>query len=184
MSRDPVAIRYAQAMFELAKEQGNLELINEELKGVSKVFTSTDIVNKVFKHPKVSVDEKKTLIRKNFENDVSEATMNLLFLLIDNNREAYVTGVAYEFKQLAQREQGISEADVYSAKPLSPDEEQAVADTFAKREGIQQLIVKNIVDESIIGGVKVRIGDRIYDASVANKLNQIQQRMMHGNVSR
>lgn len=184
MRRHPVGYRYAYAMFELAQEQGTLVETLEDLEVVSQVFADTNLLDEGFRHPKITNDQKKDILKAAFSGKVSTHVLHLLFLLIDNKRINVLDPVTDNYKQLANEARGIAEATVSSAKTLTKDENATIADVFAKRAGKAQLIIKNIVDADLIGGLRVRIGDTVYDGSVANQLARIQARMIHGNVSR
>ena len=184
MKSHPVAFRYASAMFEHAQESNTLEKIAQDLDLMSQVMQDTNLYNEVFRHPKFSSDEKKRLVKQSFSADVSESSLNLLLLLIDKNREETFVAVVNEFNHLVNEARGVSEATVYSAKPLTGEEEAAIAQIFSAKAGKLKLFINNVVDKDIIGGLKVRIGDRVYDGSVANQLERLHQRMMYGNVSR
>lgn len=184
MRRHPIGYRYAYAMFEIAKEQGTLEGTLEELDVVSQVFEDTNLLDEGFRHPKITDKRKKNILNDAFSEKVSTQVMHLLFVLIDNNRINVLNPIVDNFKQLFNEERGIAEATVSSAKALTEKEKNAVADVFSKRAGKAQLIISNIVDADLIGGIRVRIGDTVYDGSVANQLARIQARMIHGNVSR
>jgi len=184
MRKHPIGYRYAYAMFELAKEQGTLANILEDLDVVSQVFKDTNLLDEGFRHPNISDDQKKNILKETFSGKISPHVLHLLMLLIDNRRIDVLNPIVDNYKQLANEAQGIAEATVSSAKPLTDHEKIAVANAFSKRAGKAQLIINNIVDTDIIGGLKVRIGDTLYDGTVANQLARIQARMIHGNVSR
>ncbi|WP_280770518.1 F0F1 ATP synthase subunit delta [Salipaludibacillus daqingensis] len=184
MRRHPVGYRYAYAMFELAKEQGTLEATLEDLAVVSQVFEDSNLLDEGFRHPNITDEEKKNILTETFSGKVSTHVLHLLLLLIDNKRIDVLDPIVDNFKGLANEARGIAEATVHSAKALTEQEKSAVATVFAKRAGKAQLIIRNIIDADIIGGLKVRIGDTVYDGSVANQLARIQARMIHGNVSR
>ncbi|MCE7792473.1 F0F1 ATP synthase subunit delta [Salipaludibacillus sp. CUR1] len=184
MRRHPVGYRYAYALFELAREQGSLVETTNDLEIVSQVFKDTNLLDEVFRHPKMTNEQKKTILKNTFSEKVSPSVMNLLLLMVDNKRLDVLQAVTDNYKQLANEAQGIAEATVYSAKALNGEEQAAVAGVFSKRAGKAKLLIQNIVDEELIGGLKVRIGDTVYDGSVANQLARIQARMIHGNVSR
>ncbi|GEL08982.1 F0F1 ATP synthase subunit delta [Salisediminibacterium halotolerans] len=180
MRRHPVGYRYAHALFEIAQREGQLGQFSNELQLVAEAAGKTEKMKKVFHHPKMTADDKKKVFREAFEDSVHPQVLNLLFLLVDNKREDIITEVSDNYRQLANEAQGVAEAVVFSAKPLSESEKTAVAEAFAKRAGKAELMIENVVDEGIIGGIKVHIGDTVFDASVANQLNRIQQRMIQG----
>lgn len=184
MKQDHVAKRYAIAVFELAKENNTIEQTTEELQVVKKVVEDTNVFETFFKHPKVSADQKKELVKASFHGKISDMLLNTLFLLIDKKREGILFKMVEEFMKLTNEVAGIAEAKVYTSKPLTDVEKIAFEATFSKVSGKEKLTINNIVDPELIGGFKVRIGDRIYDGSVLSQLRRIERRMISGNVSR
>ncbi|MBU9724379.1 MULTISPECIES: F0F1 ATP synthase subunit delta [Bacillaceae] len=184
MKKHPVGFRYASAMFEYAQEKNLLSEVKQELELVSQVMRETNLLDEVFRHAKMTPEEKKKIVSSSFSGKVSEAVVNLLFILIDKKREDVFLAIVDDYNSLFNEAEGVAEAQVYSAKALTDEEKEAVASVFAAKAGKQKLLIDNIVDKELIGGLKVRVGDRVYDGSVATKLARIQQSMMHGNVSR
>lgn len=181
MNKHPLGSRYASALFEIAQEHGTLDQTLEDLETVSQVLEETNLLDEVFRHPKMTGSRKKEILKQAFEGKVSQPVLSLLQLLVDNNRETLFTSIAYTFKVMTYEAQGIGEAVVYSAKPLSEAENAAVAAAFAKRAGKAKLLIDNVVDKDVIGGLRVRIGDTVYDGTVANQLARIHERMIAGN---
>ncbi|QKS72750.1 F0F1 ATP synthase subunit delta [Paenalkalicoccus suaedae] len=184
MRRDPIGFRYASALFDLTREQNSLDQTLEELKAVQTAMTDTNLLDEVFRHPKMTDEQKKSIIKDAFSGKVSTPVVNLLQLLIDNKRESLFTSIVESYQTLTYEQQGIAEATVYTAKELTEEEKEAIAVTFARRASKAKLFIHNVVDKDVIGGIKVRIGDTVYDGTVANQLERIHSRMVAGNVSR
>ncbi|MCP8967907.1 F0F1 ATP synthase subunit delta [Ectobacillus ponti] len=178
MSMDIVAKRYAVALFKLAKEKHMLETFEEDLKAVQEVFTSNQTLNTFLAQPNISKEQKKSLVGQAFAS-VSQPILNTLFLLIDNKRESIITSLADEYFALANEERNVADAIVYSVRPLTEDEKAALAEVFAKRAGKDAIRIKNVIDTDLLGGVKVRIGNRIYDGSLQGKLARIQRELLN-----
>ncbi|MDR6225515.1 F0F1 ATP synthase subunit delta [Desmospora profundinema] len=173
MSISSVANRYAKALFEAASENGELETVEREVTAVADVFQGNADLLKWLEHPKVTVEEKKNLFDKLFP-DVSAFTRNLLHLLVDRGRELEVTGIATAYKHLAMAERGVVEAEVVSAAPLTEADQKALVSAFEKRIG-KTIHIQNNVDSDILGGVIVKIGDRLYDGSLKTKLERFRK---------
>jgi F-type H+-transporting ATPase subunit delta len=103
-------------------------------------------------------------------------TLNFLFLLADRGREVYLEEIFAEYKRLSNEEKGIAEAVVTSATPLDEEDKQQLIEIFQQLIG-KKLLVKNVVDSDILGGVIVQIGDRLYDGSLRTKLIRFQERL-------
>jgi len=177
MSSGVVAKRYAVALFQLAKEQQSLEQTEAELRVVKQVFSSNQDLQAVLTNPKISVVKKKELITAAF-SAFSKHVLNTLYLLVDRHRETVAVAMADQFIELANEERGIAEAKVYSVRPLTEEEKVNLSSAFAKKVGKSSLRIENIVDSSIIGGVKIRIGNRIYDGSIHGKLQRLERELI------
>ncbi|MFS0821347.1 F0F1 ATP synthase subunit delta [Bacillus sp. 1P02SD] len=177
MSRGIVAKRYAVALFQLASEQNALDQYEEEIRTVKQVFSNSGDFQSVLKNPKLTADKKKAIVTQSFQG-FSQMTLNTLYLLIDRHREDIIADVAEEFIALANDKRGIADATVYSVRPLTDSEEAGISSVFASKVGKTSLRIQNIVDPSLIGGVKLRIGNRIFDGSVKGKLERLERQLI------
>jgi F-type H+-transporting ATPase subunit delta len=99
-------------------------------------------------------------------------------ILIDRHREDQISEVVDGFIELANDARGIAEAKVYSVRPLTDEERAAISQTFAEKIGKQWLRIENIVDTNLLGGIKLRIGNRIYDGSLRGKLDRLERKLL------
>ncbi|MCK0470047.1 F0F1 ATP synthase subunit delta [Halalkalibacter sp. APA_J-10(15)] len=180
MSNLTVANRYAEALFKVAQEKNVLNELNAELQLVKVVIESTPEFVQFVSHPKVKTEKKQAFIKESFGQALSEPSLHLIYLLVDRKRTDILVPLIQTFKKLALEAQDKAEALVYSAKPLAKEDEQQIAELFAKKAGKKQLEVKNVVDQELIGGLKIRIGDRIYDGSVKAQLDRMQRQLIAG----
>ena len=169
-----VAKRYAEALFQVAQSQGTLAEVGADMKGVAKVFATDAQLVSVLAAPKVKAATKKELIKTLFSN-ANAAVVNTLQILIDKKRIGDVTHVANGFQALAAAAQGTAEATVYSTRPLTAEEQGEISSTFGKLVGVEKLDITNEIDASLIGGVRVQIGNYIYDSTVASKLEGLKR---------
>lgn len=175
-----VAKRYAHALFEVAKEHGKIEQVEKDIVTISQTVKEHQELNKVLKHPSVTTAEKKAIFESLLEK-MSEEVRNFIFLLIDRQREMELAEVTKEYIELANDTRGVLNATVTTAKPLSSQEEQQLADRFGQLIN-KKLRVETKIDSDIIGGVVVKIGDRLYDGSIAGKLSRVQQHIKQSEV--
>lgn len=178
MSKDIVAKRYAVALFRLAKEKHMLETFEEELRTVKEVFLTSKELSMFLTQPNISTEKKKEVIRQAFSS-MSSYVLNTLSLLIDKHREDIIVDIANEYFTLANEERNVADAIVYSVRPLTEDEQVGIAEVFAKKIEKDAVRIKNIVDTDLLGGIKVRIGNRIYDGSLQGKLARIQRELLN-----
>jgi F-type H+-transporting ATPase subunit delta len=177
MSNSMVAKRYALALFQIAKEQQLLGVVEEELRVVKEVFANNTDLKAVLKSSKLPINKKKEILTAAFTS-VNPYVLNTLMILIDRHREDEIIEVANQFFELANEEKGIADAEVYSTRELSEAEREAISATFGAKVGKKSLRIENIVDSELLGGVKLRIGNRIYDGSLRGKLDRLERKLL------
>ncbi|MFB5662737.1 F0F1 ATP synthase subunit delta [Alteribacillus sp. HJP-4] len=179
MSSSVAANRYAVALFELAKEKGVLDTTRAELEAVKQIFQEDDQLNRVLYHPNVSPEKKQELLRTAFSS-LSDIVVHTLLLLQEKKRLNAVVQTAEAFIDLVDEEQKRGYAVVTSVKPLTDNERALISEKFAQRAGKATLHIENIIDRDLIGGLRIRIGDTIYDGSVKSQLNRLEHQMISG----
>jgi len=177
MSSSMVAKRYALALLQIAKEQQLLGEFEQELRVIKEVVQYTPELQAVLKSSKLSIEKKKEVLTQAFAS-VNVYVLNTLLILVDRHRENELVNVVDEFIALANEEMGIAEADVYSTRPLSDAEREAISAVFAAKIGKKSLKIENIVDTDLLGGIKLRIGNRIYDGSLKGKLDRLERSLL------
>lgn len=177
MSNSMVAKRYALALFQIAKETQALGVIEEDLRAVKEVVGYHPEFKAVLKSSKLSIEKKKEILANAFAS-VNGYVLNTLLILIDRHREDEIADVANEFIELANDAMGIAEAEVHSYRALTEAERAAVSSVFAAKVGKKSLKIENIVDSSLLGGIRLRIGNRIYDGSLSGKLSRLERKLL------
>ncbi|WP_338471037.1 F0F1 ATP synthase subunit delta [Niallia sp. XMNu-256] len=177
MSNPAIANRYAFALFQVAIEQKLLDQLDTELRVVREVIQQNQDFNTLLSSPKLSKDKKKQLLQNAFSN-ANPFLQNTFNLLVDRGREGLIVQIADHFIELTNNEKGIAEATVTSARPLTEKEIKALSKTFAKKLGKKDLRIENIVDSNLLGGIKLRVGNRIYDGSVKGKLERLERQLL------
>ncbi|MEJ9210504.1 F0F1 ATP synthase subunit delta [Bacillus smithii] len=174
MSNSIVANRYAAALFQVAKENDQVALIGEQMRVVKEVLQQTPELLFFLKLPKVDMSKKKELVQQAFST-ASPFIVNTLLLMMENHREDNLLEMAEEYIALANNERGIAEATVTSVRPLNEEEKSSLSAVLAEKVGKQTLKIENVVDPKLLGGLKVRIGNRIIDGSLRGKLDRLKQ---------
>lgn len=177
MSNSTVAKRYALALFQIASEKQVLAEVEQELRTVKEVVKNNPELTVFLKSPKLSNEKKKEVLNQAF-GSASTYVRNTLMILVDRHREGQIAEVADEFINLANDAKGIAEAKVYSVQPLSAEQAEAISAAFAPQVGKQTLQIENIVDSNLLGGVKLRIGNRIFDGSLRGKLDRLERKLL------
>jgi F-type H+-transporting ATPase subunit delta len=177
MSSGSVAKRYAKAFFEVAAEKGQLDTIEKELQGIQQVMVDNPVFLQLLHHPQIDKKVKKKEINTIFKGQISDITLDFINLLIDGDRGDILPSVTTQFVELANLERGIADALVTSVKPLTEAEIESIGTKFSEVVN-KKIRIQNVVDPSIIGGIIVKIGDRLYDGSVIGKLNRFKQSVL------
>lgn len=180
MSDTTVASRYAVALFDLGQEKSKLDIFQEEMKTLRKVTLENRSLENVLNHPRIPADRKKEMVTESFKG-FSDEVIHTLHLLIDRHRTDIMLPLADQFLEKVHTYQGVQEATVYSVRELSEDEKQRLSQTFAPKVGKDSLIIDNRVDPDLLGGVRIRIGNRIFDGSVRGKLDQMERELLSAN---
>ncbi|MRH43961.1 F0F1 ATP synthase subunit delta [Aquibacillus halophilus] len=180
MSKANVSKRYAEALFQLAQEKNKLDFLEPELLIVKEVFYNNKELNAFLKHPKVNSDKKKQLIDEAFKGFSSEV-INTLKVLVDRNNEEAISSVVDHFIALVHDAKRIAEAKVYSIRELSDDEKKQLSDVFSKKLNLKTLTIDNHVDPTILGGIKLKIGNTIFDGTIKGKLERLERNIVSAN---
>lgn len=174
MSQSIVADRYALALFKAAQEQNQTELIQEQLIEIKKAFQQYAELEELLQTPRLSNAEKKELLSNSLK-DAHSLVQNTMFVLLDKKRVNETANLVDSYVKIANDAAGVAEATVYSTYELTEQEKNAISSTFAAKLGKQSLQIENILDPNLIGGIRIQIGNRIYDSSLSGKLNRLKR---------
>ncbi|WP_299776588.1 ATP synthase F1 subunit delta [uncultured Formosa sp.] len=173
MAGTRAAIRYAKAVIELAQSSNSAEAVHTDMSLIANTISDSKDLSDMLESPVVKSAVKKSALLEIF-NNITPLTINLLDTLITNRRLPILGDVAIKYNQLFEQLSGAELATVTTVVPLTSDLEVKVLAKLKELTG-KTVEVKNVIDETIIGGFVLRIGDLQYDASVANNLNKIKQ---------
>lgn len=176
MKNKAIARRYAQALFEIAQERNTIDEYEEELNFVVEEIAGSRDLNLAWVNQEMITDEKKNIIKQLFGERVSEIILNSLLVLIDKHRETILEDLVEIYKQFADVSRNIQDAEVLSAVELTDKDFKALEEKLSAMTGKNiRLTVK--IDPSIIGGLVVRIGDKVIDGSVLKRLSVMKKHM-------
>lgn len=182
MLTNQLALKYAQAIYELSAEKKLLDQVEAQLRLVeSTIDTHSDLATLIY-HPRVLAKAKKETIKKIFSADVADFVLKFLMLLIDKRRETILPGIIREFVKLANIARDIVEAEVTTAVPLDQDQQSALMTKLGIVTG-KTIILKMQINKAIIGGVVVKIGDKLIDGSIARQLETLKHALLNNEVT-
>ena len=167
------AIRYAKALLSLASDQKAADVVNKDMKLIADTVANNKELSDALQSPVIPSSDKKAVLLEVFKKS-NKTTLSLIDTLMTNNRIDILVNVASKYNQLFDESKGIQIATVTTAVALSADLKKKVLAKAKELTG-KNVEVENIIDESILGGFILRIGDVQYNASVANQLNKLKQ---------
>ena len=173
MSGARAAIRYAKAVLSLASDQKSADAVNDDMRLIVNTIAESKDLSNVLQSPVISSAVKKSVLLEVFKKS-NKTTLSLINTLITNNRIAILSDVALKYNQLFDQSKGIELATVTTAIPLTDALKQQVLAKAKELTG-KDIEVESIVDENIIGGFILRIGDIQYNASIANQLSKLKR---------
>ncbi|MCE5198457.1 MAG: F0F1 ATP synthase subunit delta [Armatimonadota bacterium] len=172
-----VVRRYASALFGAASQLDVVDRVESDLGLVSYVMETSPRLKETVESPVVPADKKRAILRDIFAEEVHSITLSYLYLLVDKRREEAILATESEYVTLANEARGIVAADVTTAVHLDPAEEQALSNKLAKMTG-KSIHLNKFVDAAVIGGMVVKIGDRVIDGSIRGQLAELKERLL------
>jgi F-type H+-transporting ATPase subunit delta len=172
------ARRYAEAAFELATRDDALDAYRDGLDLAAGTVGQVDALE-VLRNPARPLRQRTDLVDALLAKRVPEPVLKLVGLLVERGRIEQLSNVAAEFHRMLDVERGVVQAIARTALPLTADETAALQQKVATMTG-RTVDLKVEVDESLIGGLTVRVGDTLYDASVRGRLERLRERLVAG----
>lgn len=173
--RGASARRYAEAVFELAREQDALDAWSRDLARIAAFASETDVA-RVVAAAGVPRKRKLELLSAGLEREISPVAMNLVKLLLQRERISLAPALQATFQAMVDEHRGVAHATVTTAVALSGAEREAIAKRLSQITG-KKVDVTPVVDEAIIGGMVARIGDQLIDGSTRTKLVALKRRL-------
>jgi F-type H+-transporting ATPase subunit delta len=164
---------YARALLGVGQAQGRAAELLEELQAFDDCLQQLPKMGQALSAPRVNEADKERMLRKALEGKVSADFLNFLLVLVRRGRFSALSAIRQAAGKLYDEVTGQVRATVTTASPISETAQGKLAERLGKLLG-KQVRVETKLDESIIGGVVVRVGDTVYDASVANQLTQVR----------
>ncbi|MBO8129417.1 MAG: F0F1 ATP synthase subunit delta [Peptococcaceae bacterium] len=174
MIKGAVATRYAQALFDIARDKKQIEEIEGELNTFIQALDESHDLQQLVYHPQVPFAMKKDVLATLFKDTLSETTFNFICLVLERRREPYLKAIAEQYLKLAYETRNIAEADVVSAVEVPSNVKDDLVNTLSTMTG-KEVRVNYAVDPEILGGLVIRLGDRIIDASVKRQLEKVHE---------
>ncbi|HOS94681.1 MAG TPA: ATP synthase F1 subunit delta [Armatimonadota bacterium] len=176
MRNDRASRRYAQALFSLAVDHGRIDEVSEDLDRAVRALDELPGVRSLFTQPLMPDRIKRDLVDKVFGDSISQLTRDFLHVVVARNRGDLFDQIRERYIELCNDYHGILPASVQSAVPLSESELAELSARLTRLCG-KTVSPRCVVDPDLIGGVVVRMGDRVMDGSVRGALRRLRQRL-------
>ena len=170
--------RYAKALLELAREQGEIEPVLRDVAALAAAWKESAELRGIVRNPVIPRSALKATVDAVMQKlDCSKLVRNTVNLLADKGRLAHLEEVLHALEELAEAETGRVRVDVISAKPLSDAYYARLTEKLKRVTDLEVVLVKK-QDSSLIGGVVTRVGDQVFDGSLNNRLSELKETLL------
>jgi F-type H+-transporting ATPase subunit delta len=176
MNDSIISVRYSRALFQLACEKKILDMVFDDMILIGGIC-NVDETKELLHSPVIVPSKKEETFHKLLEGNIRKETLSLIDLLVKNGREAYLPAVAREFIRQTRKSKGVTDSVLTTAVPVDEKVRKQIADLISDifKTSVE---LKEVIDESIIGGFILQVDDKYIDASVKNKLRKIKKELI------
>lgn len=172
-----VSKTYGDALFELAVETDSLDMIMEEAQAVSQAFSDNAELLKILTHPKITPQEKITIVENIFKGRVSETMLGFLVTVGNKNRYTELENILAYFLNRVKEYKKIGVVSVTSATAMTEEQKAQLEAKLLDTTKYESLETDYGTDEALLGGMIIRIGDRVVDSSIRTKLTNMAKEL-------
>ena len=174
MSSHRIASRYAKSLIQLANEQGKLADVYDDMKSIDSIFEASRDLKLMFRSPIIPSDKKQTIVTKLFQGKITDLLYRFLTLMISKGRERYFHDMVESFILQYNVIKNITPVTLTSAVKLDAGLVQSILAALKTKEKLGEIELKEVIDESIIGGFILQYGDKMMDSSVVKNLSGLR----------
>ena len=166
---------YGDALFQAAIEDNRLDALYEEAVMIREIFREEEDLGKILRHPKIPKEEKLQVIRNIFDERVSGEMAGLLYIVVQKDRQKEIPAILDYFIHRVKEHRGIGTAYVTSPFALTQDQKKRLEDRLLQTTEYRSFEMEYRLDPALLGGLVIRIGDRIYDSSLKTQLSALRK---------
>lgn len=170
-----VDITYGNALFELAVEENKVDMLFEEAKALLDIFKESPDFIKLLDHPQMSKEEKKAVVEATFDGRLSKDMTGLIIMVVDKGHSLGLESILVYFIKKIKKYKNIGVASVTSAVALSDSQKAAIENRLIETTDYDKMEITFEEDPSLIGGLVIRIEDRVVDSSIKSKLDKLSK---------
>lgn len=177
MKPDRKAKRYAQSLFAIAKECDAISPVAESLSALALLMKKEPVFREFIITRRITDDEKSSVIQSILADQIHPIVIEFLVIVIEDKAHGHVVAVARIYRHLMAKETEVENLTIYSADVLTEAESKAIVERIEKKSG-KTLRWRSVTDPSLIGGLKLRIGNLFLDGSVSSRLNSLKESLL------
>lgn len=167
--------RYAEALVNISMQGRVVETYQQQFGSIMELYNQQTDFRLFLLNPEINTDVKKEVVKKLFTSTLKAELVNFLMLLLDKGRIKFLPGIFNEFNRLADKKKNALNMTIISASPLSESQIQEIKQKYLKVYNASSVKADIEIDEGLIGGVKVKVGDCVIDGSVKGRLNSLKE---------
>ncbi|MBO5094904.1 MAG: F0F1 ATP synthase subunit delta [Lachnospiraceae bacterium] len=169
---------YGEALFELAVEENKVDSFAEETAALQQILRENEELGRLMNHPKIIKEEKLQVLKNIFEGKMDKELLGFLSLLITKDRYQEADSILQYFLDQVKELRGVGVAYVTTAEPLKDAQKQQIVEKLLETTKYRQMEMHYAQDQTLIGGMVIRIGDRVVDSSIKTKLEELQKQLL------
>lgn len=167
---------YASALFEIAKAEGNLDEVEDELFRFARSYENSDELRNALSDEQIPAAKRQAIVEDLLGGKVTPTTTQLISMVVGSGRARDLPAIVDKLVARASSAKNLEVAEVRSAIPLTPDQETRLAAALANATG-KQVNLKVVVDPSVLGGLVATVGDTVIDGTVRTRIEQLKSRL-------
>ena len=169
---------YGDALFELAVEENKVDVLLDEIGQLQSILKENDEFGKLMTHPKINKEEKLKVAENIFKGRVSDELLGFLTIVISKDRYQDIDEILDYFITEVKKYKGIGVATVTTAIPLREEQCKKIEQRLLDTTEYKTMEMHYELNTTLIGGMVIRIGDRVVDSSISTKLNELQKELL------
>jgi F-type H+-transporting ATPase subunit delta len=174
-----LATRYAKSLIDLSLERGELEKVHEDMKYLQSVTKSNRDFVAILRSPIISPEKKQAIMQAVTDGHISELTASFNRLLVKKGRESNLPEIAQAFIEQYNKHEQIFIVKLTTATPISDTLKQEIVDKVKAQSDMKTIELTTEVNEDLIGGFVLQVGDHLVDASIAYRLNNVRKQFLN-----
>lgn len=171
---------YAQALMSVANKQNQTEQFGEQMRSLLNLLQSSDSLREFLANPFFKPEDKKAVLGRVLGEGVNPAIRNFLMLLVDRRRIVLLEGICQQYLNLLRELNQTELAEVTSAVELTEEQQQAVRQKVIAMTNARSVELETKIDRDLIGGVIIKVGSQVVDASIRGQLRRLSLRLSSG----